>query len=275
MAIGRRSSRRFRRRQLGKVDTRAKAMTRDVASWLGGFGDELIRTAIEELKGKKPRIIKVWVPRGALTDRQKRLLGILERHGLRQMKDAGAELADGYEVPNRRVAAFMREKEILVVNLSEEIEAEFKKSMSRAIANWLTEKPTPSMGEIARRIRTNFFVKPEKEGREGLKPIKGGVGLVRTVHGRAELIARTELATARNTGHLQGMEAAGIKYKEWVAVTRDRKSGKRKHHEMDGVRVPVGSNFVLPDGTPMSAPGIGPIHQTANCRCTVVAAREP
>jgi hypothetical protein len=141
------------------------------------------------------------------------------------------------------------------------------------MSEWMAEIPTPSMGAIARRIRTNFFVKPEGEREEGLEAIPGGIGLVRTVHGRAELIARTEIGTARSTGHMEGMKAAGIKWKKWVAVTRDRKSGERRHYDMDGVIVPVGEDFVLPDGTRMSAPKIGPINHIANCRCTVVASR--
>ena len=181
-----------------------------------------------------------------------------------------------YVVPNRRVEAFIREKEILVQGLAKDIEAEFRKSLASAMSVWMAEIPKPSMGAIARRIRENFFIKPDKETGAKLTPIPGGQGLVRTVHVRAELIARTEMATARNAGHLDGMEAAGIKYKEWVAVTGDAKSGKRKHNEMDGVRVPIGEDFLMPDKkTRMPGPGIGPIHQTANCRCTVIAASEP
>jgi len=270
MAV-RRKTRRFRRKLLGKEDTRSKAAAKDIGGWLGAFGDELIREAIGELRGKRKKIAKA-----VLTDRQKRLLAILQRHGLRQMRDAGREHKPDYEIPNRRVEAFVREKKILVQRLDKKIEKEFRRALAGAVSRWMGEKPTPSMGEIARRIRTNFFVKPDGERDEGLEAIPeedGGIGLVRTVHGRAELIARTEIGIARSTGHMEGMKAAGIKWKKWVAVTRDRKSGERKHWEMDGVIVPFDQDFELPDGTRMSAPKIGPIGQTANCRCTVVASR--
>ena len=271
MARRRRDTRRNRRKQLGKADTRAKAMAKDIEKWLGSFGDRLMRDAISEMRGKP-----VPVSKANLTKEQQRVLDIITRHGLRQMRDAGGEWMDGYVIPGRRVEAFIREKEILVQGLSKDIEREFRKSLAGAMSVWMAEIPRPSMGSIARRIRENFFIKPDKVTGERLTPIPGGQGLVRTIHGRAELIARTEMATARNTGHMQGMEAAGIKYKEWVAVTSDRKSGKvRRHYDMDGVRVPVGQDFTLPDGTKMPAPGIGPIHQIANCRCTVVAARGP
>lgn len=271
MARRQRDTRRNRRKQLGKADTRAKAMAKDLEKWLGSFGDRLMRDAISEMRGKP-----VPISKASLTKEQQRALDIITRHGLRQMRDAGGEWMDGYVIPNRRVEAFIREKKILVQGLSKDIEREFRQSLAGAMSVWMAEKPTPSMGAIARNIRENFFIKPDKATGARLTPIPGGQGLVRTIHGRAELIARTEMATARNTGHVQGMEAAGIKYKEWVAVTGDDKSGKRKHNEMDGVRVPIGEDFLMPDKkTRMKAPGIGPIEQIANCRCTVVAARGP
>jgi len=255
---------------LGKADARARALTRDLEKWLGSFGDRLIRESIAELKGKP-----LPVSKATLTKEQRKALEIITRHGLRQMKDAGAEWKDSYVVPSRRVSAYIREKEILVQGLSKDIERDFRKNLSSAMSVWMAEVPTPSMGAIARRIRENFFIKPDKETGARLTPIPGGQGLVRTIHGRAELIARTEMATARNTGHLQGLEAAGIKYKKWNAVTGDKKSGDRRHNEMNGVVVPVGEDFVMPDGTRMPGPGIGPIGQIANCRCTLTAARGP
>ena len=262
-----------RRPDLDKERARARAATNDITTWLSSFGDELIGDAIADLKGKPKRISKA-----KLSSRQRRLLAILQRHGLRQMRDAGREIKSGYEIPNRRVAAYTREKTILVQRLTKKIRAEFRKSLAAGMSNWMAEKPTPSVGEIARRIRTEFFIKPELEGREGLKPIKGGKGLVRTVHGRAELIARTEIGNARAEGHIDGMKAAGVKWKRWVATVSDRKSGDRRHWEMDGVIIPMGQKFKMPKikgkGTDrMISPKIGPIHQTANCRCRIVASR--
>ena len=260
------------RRLLGKEDARTRAATKDIESWLVSFGDDLMGEAISGLRGKKKKIEKAE----KLTEKQKRLLSVLQRHGLRQMTDAGLEHSKGFKVPQRKVEAYIREKEILVQRLSEKIEKDFKKALAGALSRWMGEKPTPSMGEIARRIRTNFFIKPDGERDEGLEAIPeedGGIGLVRTVHGRAELIARTEIGNARAQGRVQGMKAAGIKWKKWVSVVSDKKSGDRKHWQMNGVVVPVGSKFELPDGTMMDSPKIGPIHQIANCRCRVVATR--
>jgi len=265
----RRVSRR-ERRLLGKEDARAKAATNDISSWLASYGDELIREAISDLRGKG---VRNRITKAVLTDKQKQLLAILQRHGLRQMEDAGKEENKAFRIPQRRAEAYIREKEILVTGITRSISWEFKRSLSGAMSKWLGEKPTPSMGEVARRIRTNFFIKPEQEGRERLEEIPGGVGLVRTVHGRAELIARTEIGNARAQGLVEGMKSAGIRWKKWVAVIDDKKSGNRKHWKMNGVTVPIDAKFILPDGTPMSSPKIGPIHQIANCRCRVVATR--
>ena len=257
---------------MGKEEARSKAASKDIEKWLIGYGDELIREAVVDLKGTKTKRIK----KAKLSERQKKLLAILQRHGFRQMKDAGLESKEGFEIPHRTAQKYIKEKEILVQRLSKKIERDFKKALSGAMSRWLSEKPTPSMGAIARRIRTNFFIKPDGERDEGLEAIPeedGGIGLVRTVHGRAELIARTEIGNARAQGRVEGMKAAGVKWKKWVAVVRDKKSGSRKHWEMNGVIVPIDENFILPDKTSMPSPKIGPIHQIANCRCRVVATR--
>jgi len=270
MAQRKRRVSRRERRLLGKEDARTKAATNDISSWLASYGDELIREAVSDLRGKG---VRKQITKAVLTDKQKQLLAILQRHGLRQMEDAGKEENRAFRIPQRRAEAYIREKEILVTGITRSISRDFKRSLSGAMSNWLGEKPTPSMGEVARRIRTNFFIKPEQEGRERLEAIPDGVGLVRTVHGRAELIARTEIGNARAQGRVEGMKSAGIRWKKWVAVTGDKKSGNRKHWEMNGVTVPIDAKFILPDGTPMASPKIGPIHQIANCRCRVVATR--
>jgi len=271
----RRKTARTRNKLLGKEDARAKAAANDIGRWLGAYGDDLIREAIADLRGMPRKVTKT-----VLTERQKQILEILKRHGLRQMRDAGREHKRDYEIPNRRVEAFIREKTILVVGLDKKIREEFRISLAQAMSNWMAEKPTPSMGAIARRIRANFFVKPEGKRDEGLKSIPGGIGLVRTVHGRAELIARTEIGNARAKGHMEGMKAAGIKWKKWVAETKDRKSGDRRHWEMNGVIIPIDDDFVMPrikgkGQDRMKSPKIGPIHQIANCRCHAVAVRGP
>ena len=270
MARRRKRVSRRERRLLGKEDARTKAATNDISKWIASYGDELIQEAILELRGKG---IRKKVSKAVLTDRQKKLLEVLRRHGIRQMEDAGREHSKEFRIPQRRVDAYIREKEILVQGLDRKIREEFRTRLAGAMSTWIAELPTPSMGEISRRIRENFFIKPEQEGREGLKAIPGGVGLVRTVHGRAELIARTEIGNARAQGRIEGMKSAGIRWKKWVAVTGDKKSGDRKHWEMNGVTVPIDEDFTLPDGTKMSSPKIGPIHQIANCRCRVVATR--
>lgn len=140
------------------------------------------------------------------------------------------------------------------------------------MADWLLEDPQPSTGEIARRLRSIYFTAgPEPAKLEGIPTSQGGRGLVRTVAGRAEVIARTEIAMARTAGRAASMEAAGTPFKRWSAFT-DGKSGDRHHERMDGKTVPFGELFKLPSGVRMRWPSDAraPIGETINCRCTLI-----
>ena len=247
---------------LGKVDTRAKAMAREVKRWLKKYTNRLVNEEIDRLKAGYVTKNRRRVRKANLTSDERELLDLFTKYGVRQTGDSAREWNPAFIITPRRMDAFIREKEIKIQRLSGEIRDEFRANVGIAIADWLKETPIPSVGEVARRLRTSFFT----DGGVPLKPIKGGTGMARDLAGRAELIARTELGMARNRGALEGMQSAGIREKEWVAVTSDRKSGDRRHYKMDGVRIPVDAKFELPDGTEMEGPGMGPIKHTANCR---------
>lgn len=94
---------------------------------------------------------------------------------------------------------------------------------------------------------------------------------------RAETIARTEALRNANQGVQDSIDQAvkrgdvepAMLSKEWHAgpATDDSRD---MHQAMDGVQVPFGEDFVLPDGTRMSGPGDprGGAKHNANCRCT-------
>ena len=90
--------------------------------------------------------------------------------------------------------------------------------------------------------------------------------------GRADRIARTEMAQIDNYVKDDAFAAVGVKEREWLTIMDDR--ARDDHMDMDGKRVPVGEPFELPDGTRMMHPGdsslgAGP-EQIINCRCTTV-----
>ena len=98
---------------------------------------------------------------------------------------------------------------------------------------------------------------------------------VNSINHRAETIARTESLAAANAGAEDAMQQAVERgdvdaaqmVKEWHAGSKT-KNARPDHQKMDGVTVKVGEMFVLPDGTRMPVPGVGPVEYVANCRCT-------
>lgn len=94
---------------------------------------------------------------------------------------------------------------------------------------------------------------------------------------RAETIARTEGLRAANDGsedlYEQAIERGDVEanelVKEWHAGPKVR-DYREDHAAMNGKTVPIGEDFVLPDGTPMKHPGDprGGAKHNCSCRCT-------
>ncbi len=94
---------------------------------------------------------------------------------------------------------------------------------------------------------------------------------------RAETIARTEALRAANDGSRelfrQAVERGDIGATDlettWHAGPATKYS-RDSHRKMDGVSIPFGRDFTLPDGTRMTGPGDprGGAENNANCRCT-------
>jgi hypothetical protein len=144
---------------------------------------------------------------------------------------------------------------------AESVEIETRQEVYRLIRQTIEEAqretPLPSSSTIARRIRDRMS------------------GLSAHSWERAFTIARTELGIAENTGIVEGYKATGVEALEWIAVTTDRRSGARKHWEMDGVIVPIGESFRLPSGVRVRYPldPLGPVGEVINCRCSVAPVR--
>lgn len=101
---------------------------------------------------------------------------------------------------------------------------------------------------------------------------------------RAEVIARTEALRAAHEGteelYRQAIERGDVEAKQLVRIWNAGPAtlnARDEHQAMDGVSVPIGEDFVMPDGTRMRHPGDprGGTAHTAQCRCAVSTAYDP
>jgi len=223
-----------------------------------------------------------------LSDKLEKALGaelrdLILAFGLRQTIDAanrsGAEIVGARVVPPGLYADAVAGKpvkikyfqryidgiEVRTRSIMTETRDLIRDEVKRIMADAQSEDPRPSAGEIARRIRTTIMAPDPRNRAYVFSPE------------RAAVIARTELGQAENTGTFGGYQLTGVKRIEWLAVTADRKSGERRHWEMDGVQINIGDKFVLPSGAQLRYPGdpSGPISETVQCRCTMKPVAPP
>jgi SPP1 gp7 family putative phage head morphogenesis protein len=88
--------------------------------------------------------------------------------------------------------------------------------------------------------------------------------------GRAQTIARTEIARAYNQARADAMRTMGITTHEWLSARDERVRTAPFNHAIDGERVTVGmpfSNGLRFPGDPQGEPG-----NVINCRCVAIPA---
>lgn len=232
------------------IDSRSIPLRNAIAQWLARYGAAIARQELARLVVKAD-------PFAGLIDQLARLLIF---YGSRMANAAGQRVAGkGWELPPVFLDEFVKQKTVLVQGIAKETREGVRDSIRTLVREGLAEIPTPSAGEIARRIRSTYLGEVDKP------PF-----LVSSE--RAALIARTELAQDQNTGIFAGYVEIGAKRKVWSAYS-DGRSGDRHHELMDGKSVPLGEDFVTPLGNRLRYPGdpAAPIKETANCRCTITA----
>lgn len=246
------------RQQAAHVNARAKSMRNAISRWMMRLAREQVKRETDKLIGR----IKKADGDGGIDD----LVGILVNHGSRQAVDASVRLAADDDV---RRAVESKEFRIKVVEeirqaaeqrarrISDVALAEINTQVRQIVSEALDEDPRPTKGEIARRIRNSFFGRLDDR-------------VYAFSPGRADVIARTELAQAENTGIVEGYKEAGVKRIRWIAYS-DGRSGDRHHERMNGKEIDVGDRFTTPLGNKLRYPGDprAPIADTVNCRCTV------
>lgn len=257
-----------RRRQdqtRAEVVARAKPLAVQLARLLGRLGElEAQRVLAEMGASAKAR---------ELTEAELRdeLITLLSRFGIRQAASAaersarqlGGDLAfrgtlmrDAVEGKPTRIKWFWEYRNGVVERVNDLLKTtkdEVRASVRQIVAEAQSEAKVPSMGEIARRIHSQFH------GREA-------DGRIRVFSPeRAAIIAQTELAQAENTGIVEGYKATGVDEIEWLA-----RLGSERHGHMNGKRVKLGEYFVTERGNRLRYPGdpSAPIGETINCQCT-------
>lgn len=93
-------------------------------------------------------------------------------------------------------------------------------------------------------------------------------------NGRAKTIARTETGAAYGFSREEAMQAAGIRYKEWLATPDDK--CRETHRAADGQVVEIDSAFDV-GGSALMYPcdPDGPPEEIINCRCVQIAVSQP
>jgi len=259
--------------------------------WLQRFARQQAAEAIEEVKANRGLMLAFTANKAAAASPERlkqELASIIGRFSKRQIDDAIIKETGGINAPIEFrvdvVADYMAAKEPLLQKIIDDTRIDVRNSIRELITSAFGESRTPSSGEIARRIRNQFhgsgFV-PGVDSDFEAAPILGS-RVSKTPTGtlyafsseRAQLIARTEMVQAQNTGTMAGYVATGVERIRWLSY-RDGRSG-RGHDEMYRKTTPVGTPFILPDGTPMRYPGDprAPIKHTANCRCTIAPVRD-
>jgi hypothetical protein len=170
-------------------------------------------------------------------------------------KDMAARLGTDWQVRPSFVDKLIKDKQSKAKGLAGETRRRMQEIVRDVMREALQEDPVPSVNEIARRLRAELNSK----------------GNIEFDAMRAERIARTEMVQDQNSGIFEGMRVAEVDEVEWLAHT-DGKSGARRHHEMNGKRVPMGEKFTMPSGAELRYPGdpSGPRSETINCRCTLL-----
>jgi hypothetical protein len=266
----------YLRANKARVDKHARQLQAAVQRWLLGFAVKEAREASKELRAGRVGLRKA----AAYTDEE--LLQILTAFGLRQIDSTGRQTAvalDGsWVIPPSLVTDTIRTKSVEVQRIVAETRESVRDSIRQLVLDAQTESPQPSVGELARRIRTQFHGDQAGKAGELRDVTEPEFGILPTAvqstdegvlyafsSERAALIARTESAQNENTGIVEGMAMAGIEEIEWLPSGNPNR-GDRRHDKMRGKRVKIGEYFTTPLGNKLRYPGDpqGPIKETAN-----------
>jgi len=263
-----------RKEERKRVERRALKLSEALEEYLKFKTRSMVRDITRDLK-KNGKITKAR-KQGARTREEKKLLRLLMIFGVRQITDSGKEYAGSeWKIPPTFISDYLAEKEILIQRLDANIEKEFRRSVGRALAAWMKEDPSPTIQQLADRLKNVERMVSLEDSPQVLKPL-GNRFTKEGLQARARMIARTEIGMARNYGRVEAGKLMGRTHVLWIA-SNDGKSGDRHHEALDGQIVKQGQYFKNPKtkarlrypGDPKTRSKFGVAGEVINCRCSV------
>lgn len=255
-----------------QTNARAKPMAGAITAWFNAYARHLAREVIADATEMFFKTMDEEYE--ALM--MERLAAILRRYGLSAAGDAANNAAGEMLISPQQVIDAARGKQSYIQWFYDVSEGATKRAydiglsaryevqgvVQDLVVGAMSEIPTPSSGELARRIRNTLY--QAKDGR------------VYTFSSeRAALIARTEIGQVQALGEAQGYFATADPEDDlmWLSLP----GGGRGHEKMNGKTIKIwaaaGSNtaywFELPSGVRMPYPKFygAPIKETIQCRC--------
>jgi len=218
---------------------RTEVEEKNVISILGGFFDKQEKAVLRNLRklGKEYKDTEVYLP--SLQEENKKLAALMIPLLTYSVIQGGESLVEDFGLgiefdgSSPFVQTFFRGREKLIKDINNTTFEKLKFQIQQGINDGETMK------EIAGRVETVFT---EAKGPRAMK------------------IARTEVNTANNYGHLEAMRQANVENNIWVTAADERVRDTHYANEGDGC---------IPREQPFSGTG-EVIPSEANCRCEIL-----
>lgn len=254
--------------------SRAENLQAAIELWMQRYRVIMLREVSDQLRDGTPLTALLMQSQTKIhkadtrQDMDRELLEILTRYGLRYANETGRKAAesvgnDQWELTPKFVSDYARTKEVQVQIIGDETRKLIRDSLQNLFANAMNETPRPGVGSLVRRIKLLWESgEPDPGAEYSRSPVFS--------RARAELIARTELVQIQGEAKSEAYKQSGVKLVRWLSYS-GLFAGGRGHDKLNKKTSPLGTPFILPDGTPIRWPGdaLAPIKHTANCRCDI------
>lgn len=257
-----------RRINYKRVNARRKRLEKDFRRDLEYAFNDMNENLVKAAKGKESRLVE-YAMLHELSDAIIVIKSVMKKHIGITLKEFGSIIFD-----EAKSAGLVMETKAKTRKFDDYVHRYIERRTGEAITQ-IEGTTKKKIHQVVKRLVAEAIDEgnPNPELASGLKDEFDAL-----TSSRAQLIARTEVASASNNGSLEAVKALEIPnmVKEWVSVnddrTRDGDHGGADHSSMDGERVPIEEKFTVPPDASMDCPGdsAGGADQVCNCRCTLV-----